>query len=34
MLFRKTRTLPFFYAAIRRSAVPRTASVGVQSIQW
>jgi hypothetical protein len=34
MLFRKTRTLPFCYAAIRRSAIPRTASAGVQSIDW
>jgi hypothetical protein len=32
MLFRKTRTLPFCYTAIRRSTAPRTASPGAQSI--
>jgi len=32
MLFRKTRTLPFRYTAIRRSAASRKASAGVQSI--
>jgi hypothetical protein len=34
MLFRKTRTLPFCYAAIRVLRVPRALAFSLSTAQW